>query len=235
MLVSIIIPAYNSSKLLESQLPILKSWILNWDFSVEIMLVIDGNYFEEEFNFIKKDDIVRLVGYEKNRGKGFAIKEGFKHSKGDIIVFTDADLPFTELSYLQIINELIRSNSETWVIGDRTLPNSQYFEKTTWFRKIGSQVLLVINQITLGNEIADTQCGLKGFTRSSGQRIFSVSKINRFAFDYECLFIAKKLKIQIIKMPVVLRNKAKSSVNIFRDGLKLLADVFSIIFIHKYD
>ena len=88
---------------------------------------------------------------------------------------------------------------------------------------------------TLGKDFADTQCGLKGFTREAGEMVLSKSFVNRFAFDFECLFIARHHKIDIIKVPVNLRNQSASTVSIFRDGWKALKDVFKIIFLHNYD
>lgn len=236
MQVSIIIPAYNCLNIVKEQIVVLESWVLNWKFSTEIIIVIDGNFKQEDYSKLSKNTHhIKIVGYRENKGKGFAIKEGFKYSKGAFILYTDADIPFSESSYKNVMEELIKANKNTWVIGDRTLPESEYFEKTSWVRKIGSDIFLRIIKWTLGNSIADTQCGLKGFTRESGGLVLNKSFVNRFAFDYECLFIAKQKNIKIKKVPVALRNQSKSSVNVFRDGIKLFIDVFYINFINKYD
>lgn len=122
-----------------------------------------------------------------------------------------------------------------WVIGDRTLPESFYYGHISRIRKWGSNFFLLIIKHTLGKDFADTQCGLKGFTRIAGDRVFSKSKVNRFAFDYECLFIARRLRIKVIKMPVKLRNQSESTVKIYRDGIKLLKDILKVIFVYKYE
>lgn len=133
--------------------------------------------------------------------------------------------------------ETLQKNKEEniWVIGDRTLPGSVYFNNIPVLRKMGSDFFLMIIKHTLGDKFADTQCGLKGFTRNAGEIIFARSKINRFAFDFECLFIARKYKMNVVKIPVVLRNQSPSTVRVVRDGFKLLKDVLKVIFINKYD
>lgn len=235
MLVSIIIPSYKNISVLREQVPVFLSWVKNWDFSIEIIIVIDGKFKDEDYVEFNTLPNISIIGYEKNTGKGYAIKEGFKKAKGLYVLYTDADIPFSEGSYLNLIFELKKAKQNIWVIGDRTLSESVYFEKISWVRKTGSDIFLKIIKWTLGKKIADTQCGLKGFTRESGGLVLNKSFVNRFAFDYECLFIAKQKNIKIKKVPVALRNQSKSSVNVFRDGIKLFIDVFYINFINKYD
>ena len=128
-----------------------------------------------------------------------------------------------------------RSGKNAWVIGDRTLPQSTYFEHISRLRKAGSDFFLLLIKYTLGKDFADMQCGLKGFIKVADEIVLHKSRINFFAFDFECLYIAGKSKIDDYKIPVHLRNQAASTVWINRDGWKLLKDVLKIIFCNKYD
>lgn len=233
--VAIIVPAYKSRDILATQLPILITWIKSWQVNVEIIVVIDGDdvsAYQQVLDHLP----VQLVGYATNKGKGFAIKHGFGFTTAPLIMFTDADIPFTELSMLQMLHSLQQQQSSNiWVIGDRTLPSSAYFDHIPFIRKLGSDFFLLIIKYTLGPSFSDTQCGLKGFTRSAGQLVLERSKINRFAFDFECLYIARHHQLPVIKIPVSLRNQSKSTVRIVRDGLKLLKDAARVIIFNKYD
>jgi dolichyl-phosphate beta-glucosyltransferase len=197
--------------------------------------VVDGED-GEAYRKALADVAVIVVGYDKNKGKGYAIRQGFKVSRAPLIIYTDADIPFSESSMLRMV-ETLKANAgkSICVIGDRTLPGSVYFDDISRVRKAGSDCFLKIIKVTLGKEFADTQCGLKGFTRNAAQLIFPRSVVNRFAFDFECLYIAKQLNLEVIKIPVLLRNQSHSTVNVIRDGWKLMQDVLKVIAVNKYD
>ena len=232
---SIILPAYKSKKILFEQLPILLSWTSKWAYKTEVIIVVDGDDLDAYTSSLKMQSAI-VTGYQTNMGKGFAIKHGFKHSTAPLIIYTDADIPFSEKNMLEMADKLkSQSGKKTWVIGDRTLPQSTYFEHISRLRKAGSDFFLLLIKYTLGRNFADTQCGLKGFTREAGQIVLNKSRINRFAFDFECLYIASHNKVNFHKIPVNLRNQASSTVRIYRDGWKLLTDIFKIVLWYKYD
>lgn len=231
---SIIIPAYKSKDIVIEQLPVLKQWLKGWKYKTEIIVVVDGEKVCD-YSDVADGDSVVVTGYETNRGKGFAIKYGFKKAKAPLILYTDADVPFSQEDMLRMAGTLeANSHRNVWVIGDRTLPDSKYFEHTLALRKAGSNLLLLIIKHTLGKDFADTQCGLKGFTRGAGECVFSKSLVNRFAFDFECLYIARQKKIDVLKIPVSLRNQSPSTVRLYRDGMRLLKDVLKILFWYRY-
>lgn len=232
---SVVIPAYKSADILLQQLPVLLSWTGTWQLETEIIVVVDGDDVSA-YSQLLQHLPVTICGYEQNRGKGYAIKYGFARATAPIIIYTDADIPFTAADMLQMANVLhANAAKQLCVIGDRTLPGSSYYEQISTTRKLGSNFFLLVIKHTLGKDFADTQCGLKGFTRTAAEAIFKRSHINRFAFDFECLFISRHLKIDVEKIAVTLRNQSPSTVRIYSDGLKLLKDIFKIIFYYKYD
>lgn len=235
MELSIIIPAFKSKEILFEQLPVLLKWIALWKYKTEVIVVVDGEGVNDYANILRHPSLI-ITGYDVNKGKGYAIKHGFKLSSAPIIIFTDADIPFREESILKMVNTLYSNKEKAlWVIGDRSLPGSVYFDHIPLIRKAGSNFFLLIIKLTLGTGFEDTQCGLKGFTRKAGEEVFEKSVVNRFAFDFECLYIANHLKIKVIKTPVVLRNQSASTVRVYRDGVKLLKDVIKVVFFYKYD
>lgn len=213
----------------------LVQWIETCKLHAEIIVVVDGENLATYEN-LSKLSFVKVAGYPVNKGKGYAIKFGFKMATAPLIIYTDADIPFEGNSILKMFETLQQyQHQNIWVIGDRTLPGSVYFENISWLRKAGSDLFLLIIKHTLGERFADTQCGLKGFTKKGGEMVFAQSKINRFAFDFECLFIAGKLDLKVIEIPVILRNQSPSTVRLVRDGSALLKDVLKVIFINRYD
>lgn len=132
---SIIVPAYKTKDILKEQLHVLTGWINNWDIETEVIIVVDEEDIDE-YKHLEDYPLFKVTGYIPNRGKGYAIKEGFKLSAAPIILYTDADVPFTEESMLRLINEILQHKGEDyWVIGDRTLPGSVYFGEIPWLRK----------------------------------------------------------------------------------------------------
>jgi dolichyl-phosphate beta-glucosyltransferase len=232
---SIIVPAYKSKTILQQQIPVLLSWVQHWKYTTEIIIVVDGDGVQAYVDALK-DLPVTVTGYETNKGKGYAIKHGFQIAQGQLVIFTDADIPFTSESMLLVADTLAAHQpKELWVIGDRTLPGSRYYSHIPAIRKLGSDFFLFVIKHTLGRNYADTQCGLKGFTKQAGELVLKKSHVNRFAFDFECLYIARHLGLHIEKVPVILRNQSPSTVKVYRDGMKLLKDIFYILTRYNYD
>ncbi len=226
-MVSIIIPSYKGSETLNNQLPYLIDYLNNSNFESEIIVVDDGSKDDGATkNVVEKFKAIYLEN-PINMGKGAAVRNGMLNSKGDIKIFTDADIPFESMSYDLIIKSILTQDFDV-VIGDRTLDESLYFTEISSKRKMGSNfyTFFVGRIITTG--IFDTQCGLKGFKKSVADDLFGVSKINSFAFDVELIYLALKRNYSIRKIPVKLRSQEGNSVSLLRHAPGMLLDLFKI-------
>ncbi len=229
---SIVIPSYYGSKILQNNLPILFEILNRHSKKHEVIIVNDGSPDADEVRLISNQFNCKFITYEINKGKGYAVRCGVKEAEGNYIIFTDTDIPFKESAFERMINSLIGNQFDV-VIGDRTLETSEYFEVISTSRKIGSKIftLLVTKLITGG--LADTQCGFKGFKNKIAKDLFSVSRVNSFAFDVEILYIALKRKYSIKRIPVELRNSEESTVSLMKHAPKMLKDILSLKINHS--
>ncbi len=227
MLVSIIIPCYKGANSLRANLPLLINYLAEKEFQVEYLVVDDGSIDWEDTKKYATELGAIFLQNQINEGKGAAVRKGMLHAKGDIRIFTDVDIPF-QLEAFDAFLDNFENTSSDLVIGDRRMPESEYFAKISNNRKIGSKVFSFIVGVSMGVGKYDTQCGMKGFTREAAESIFSVSKISSFAFDVEVLSIAKSKKMTISCVPVVLRNQENSSVSLAKHAFGMLIDLCRI-------
>jgi dolichyl-phosphate beta-glucosyltransferase len=226
-MISFIIPSYKSAAALDKNLPYLLNYVNERKLEYEILVVDDGS---EDNNFTKQ--IIekyncKYLSYPKNKGKGGAVRHGMLNAIGEIMIFTDADIPFESTSYDLILKSILTQDFDV-VIGDRTLDDSVYFSEISSKRKMGSNfyTFFVGRIITTG--IFDTQCGLKGFKKEVANDLFKVSRINSFAFDVEIIYLALKRNYSIRKIPVKLRSQEGNSVSLLKHAPGMLIDLFKI-------
>lgn len=230
-MLSIILPSYKGYSFLKKHLPEFINYASKKNISYEIIIVDDGSEDNGETEKIAKEYGCVFLQNKKNRGKGAAVRKGMLHAKGEYRIFTDADIPF-ELDAFDRFLYYLEFKEFDIVIGDRTIDGAVYFSEISRIRKISSVFFsfLVGRFITTG--MFDTQCGIKGFKAKVAEDLFSVSKINGFAFDVELLYVALKRNYDIKRLPVRLRCNESSSINVISDGMRMLVDLFSIKWNH---
>src|SRR5690606_9325308 len=144
---------------------------------------------------------LKWVSYAANRGKGYALREGVRHSRAGILVYTDIDWPYTEGCMIDIIQSL---NEQTDVaIGTR---DNSYYQNLPKARTRISRLLRWINAKLLGLQVSDTQAGLKGF-RASAKDLFLATTIDRYLFDLEFIYrLSGRRELRVHPVPVTLRE-----------------------------
>jgi dolichyl-phosphate beta-glucosyltransferase len=170
---------------------------------------------------------VRVIGYEKNQGKGCAVRTAILAATGDVRMFTDADLAYGTGVIKQVAEAFEANPNAEMVIGSRNLDKSGY-EGYTFLRKIMSKVYIKVLCIAGGFKLSDSQCGCKAFRADAAEKIFSRCEVNGFAFDFEAILWAVKMKMTIKEIPVRVINHGESKVRIIRDTLKMLKDLMKM-------
>ena len=170
---------------------------------------------------------VRVVGYEQNMGKGYAVRTAMLAAEGDYVMFTDADLAYGTDVIKQVYETFIANPEASMVIGSRTLHKEGY-EGYTAIRKLVSKTYIKVLCIFGGFKLSDSQCGCKAFTGEAVKKIFPRCEINRFAFDFECILWAVKYGMKIAEMPVKIINHRESTVNVMRDAPKMVKDIIKM-------
>lgn len=224
---SIVIPCFRDADVLKRNLPLLQARLRERHIDHEIIVVDDGSDQADETQKITDLLGCRFASNPHNMGKGAAVRRGMLEAVGDFRIFTDVDIPFELDAFERFVHYLDFKEFDV-VVGDRTLPESSYLESVPPLRRLGSTVFsTIVGRFVAGGHF-DTQCGMKGFRAGAAEDLFRVARIDRFAFDVELLYISLKRNYDIKKLPVVLRCQEGSSVNVVRDGLQMLGDLFRI-------
>ena len=166
---------------------------------------------------------VRVVGYEKNQGKGCAVRTAMLAAEGDAIMFTDADLAYGT-GVIKEIYDIFDKEPTDIVIGSRNLHRDGY-EGYTLLRKLASKTYIKVLCIAGGLKLSDSQTGCKAFSAKAAKDIFSRCEVNGFAFDFEAILWAQKLGYKFKEMPVKIINHRESKVNLLKDAVKMLKDL----------
>lgn len=228
--ISVIIPAYNEAQRIEITLKKILDYFstrfLNW----EIIVVDDGSTDETEF-IVKKSvpsQHLTFLKNGKNLGKGESIKRGMLIGKGDILLFTDADLSTPIEEYEKLITFI--HNGYDISIGSRGLEQSKIIKKQPFYRQNMGKFFNHIVQLLVLRGIKDTQCGFKIFKKEVAKKIFPLQRLKGFAFDVEILLIGKKMGYKIAEVPVRWVNSPTSTVNPIIDSTKMLIDLIKLRF-----
>ena len=228
MKLSLCIPMYNEEKILSDTIKTVSSYMKeNFDFEYEVIYINDGSkdhslQIAEEA--AEHDQNMRVVTYEENRGKGYAVRQGVLQSTGDIVIFTDCDLAYG-LDVIKEMYGLFESHPEWDVIVGSRKKHPEGYEGYTKIRKIVSLTYIKILSIVGGVKLSDFQCGCKGFRGEIGRKIFSECIIDRFAFDLEALLYAQDFHAKFGEMPVKIINHRESSIHLVRDSIRMLKDI----------
>ena len=165
-------------------------------------------------NYIKKNTNIRLLSYEQNKGKGYAVRCGMLHATGDYAMYLDADGAIS-IDHLESFWDEIR-NGHDIIIGSTELSGTVRRDDNAWYRKILGKLAKYLIRFIATPGIKDTQRAFKLFPRVAIQDIFKRQTIKGWGFDIEILVIAKKLKYTIKEVPVTWLNPSGSH----QEGLK---------------
>lgn len=226
---SIVIPAYNESARIEDALERVMSCVAERGWDAEVVVVDDGskdNTAEIVHRWMEHHPRLHLVHNPGNKGKGYSVRNGLLQAAGDIVMFTDADLsaPMEEAERLIAAIE----DGADVAIGSRWMDRTRQTIHQPLYRQFFGRCFNWITRTVMGLPFKDTQCGFKAFKRSTAQVIFRLQTIERWGFDPEILFIARKLKYVIREVPVTWGHDERSRMSYLKDGMKMLEDMARI-------
>ena len=226
---SFILPAYNESERLASSIPEVLDYVYGRGLQAEIIVVNDGSTDDTADvvrRFAVDNPMIVLLENPGNRGKGYSVRNGMLHARGEVALFTDADLssPIPEADKLFAA----LADGADVAIGSRWLKRELQTERQPILRQLYGRLFNLGLIVVLGLDYRDTQCGFKAFTRRAIQMLFTRQRVERWGFDPELLYLARKLRLKTVEVPVEWAHDHRSKINPFRDGMQMGVDVLKI-------
>ena len=229
LIYSFILPAYNESERLSASLPKVLDYIHKHGLHAEVIVVNDGsqdNTADVVRTFAAEHSIVRLLENPENRGKGYAVRNGMLHAKGEVMLFTDSDLS-SPIEEAEKLFTAIGQGADV-ASGSRWLRSELQTERQPWYRQLYGRLFNLGLRLVLGLRYRDTQCGFKAFNRKAAELVFSRQRIERWGFDPELLFLANKFKLRTVEVPVRWAHDHRSKINPLRDGIKMGLEMLQV-------
>ncbi|MCH2171984.1 glycosyltransferase family 2 protein [Myxococcota bacterium] len=220
---SIVVPAYNEAERLPETLSRMARYLTSKPFSSELIVVDDGS---TDGTFLTVQQLaarlpvpIAAYRYEKNRGKGFALKVGFEKAVGRYQLFTDADLS-TPIEEADRFLEALESGIGL-VVGSRRMQGAEVVVRQPWLREsMGVVFTAMVRHLFV--DVSDITCGFKGFRADVATEIFPRLRIADWSFDAELLFLAHRFGFPIREVPVRWRNHSDTKVAILRASIMSL-------------
>ncbi|MBQ4598590.1 MAG: glycosyltransferase [Clostridia bacterium] len=224
---SLIIPMYNEEKILPDTIETLHAYMESAFDDYEIVFADDGST-DRSRKIVEEcgHERMRVVGYEKNRGKGCAVRCGMLAARGDIRLFTDCDLAYGTEIIRTLYDKFTAAGCDV-MIGSRNLSGDGY-EGYTALRRIVSKTYIRVLCTIGGFKLSDSQCGFKAFSAKAAEDVFSRCETDGFAFDFEAILFATKLGYKIAELPVKIINHRESKVDVLSDSIRMLRDLLQI-------
>jgi dolichyl-phosphate beta-glucosyltransferase len=226
---SIVIPAYNESARIRTSIEKILAHIQSQVWNAEVLIVNDGSTddtAEIVRSYAAQNSALHLVENPGNRGKGYSVRNGMLHANGEFILFSDADLssPIQEADKLFAA---IHAGADV-AMGSRWLRVELQTQRQPLYRQLFGRIFNLALRIILGLHYRDTQCGFKAFTLRAARQIFPLQHIERWGFDPEILYLARRFGFRVEEVPVRWAHREGTRINPLRDGLRMLVEILKI-------
>ncbi|HMC04568.1 MAG TPA: glycosyltransferase [Actinomycetota bacterium] len=223
---SVVIPAFNAAPLMASTLGDLREQLASALGPAFEIVVVDDGSVDGTGTRAKEAGADLVHRLERNRGKGAAVRAGMSCSRGDSVIFTDADLAYGPDQVLRVLDAL--EAGAQFAIGSRALPESDVVVPPAASRRLSTRLFNAAVRLALWHSYADTQCGLKGFRADVAAQLVGLTRIDGFAFDVELLHLAERLGMKVVEVPVSLSSTTTSSVRLALHAPQMLRDLVRI-------
>ena len=229
---SIVIPAFDEEDRVGDSINRILAFLRDKSLAAELILVDDGSRDRTSETASKALENAhgiptKVIRYEENRGKGFAVKTGLQAASAQVALFSDADLstPIEEMSKLI---DPIRNGEYDVTFGSRAIDRTLIGTHQPWRREQGGKLMNLIIRTMSGLGFADTQCGFKAFNMAKFRPLLDVMTVDRFGFDVEFLFVAKAHGLRLKEVPVRWNNVEGSKVSVVRDTRRMFSELAQI-------
>lgn len=227
---SVVIPAFDEEERLGETLSRVLAYLDRRGETYEVIVVDDGSRDGTAGVARRAAEgrgNVRVLVNERNRGKGFSVRRGVREARGEFILFSDADLS-TPIEDVERLLLPIREGRCEIAIGSRSVRGADVRVHQPWYRELMGKTFNKIVRLVALRGFKDTQCGFKLFTAQAARDAFRLQRIERFSFDVEALYVARKRGYRIAEIPVTWYNSPRSRVSVVGDPGRMFLDVLRI-------
>lgn len=207
---SVIVPVYKQEDSINADIRQIYRALQGIRYDFELIVVVDGIKDDHSFAILKKIRFSKLIvtGYKHNHGKGYAVRYGMAHTKGDYIAFIDSGMEINPNGISMVLEHMEWYNADI-IVASKRHPASKV--KYPLDRKIVSYGAFLIAHFLLRINVHDTQAGLKIFKRKVLNKVLPRLLVKNFAFDLEILSVASRLGYKrIYEAPIKLEYDFKS-------------------------
>jgi dolichyl-phosphate beta-glucosyltransferase len=234
---SVVVPAFNEARRLPATIEAMVAFAETRLEAAEILIVDDGSTDDTRqvaealaARLGSKKVRLAVLGRAQNLGKGASVREGMLAASEPWVLMSDADLstPIEDLDTLASAGD-----GAQVVFGSRAAKGAQVIKHQPLYRELMGKTFNKLVRVIVTGGIRDTQCGFKLFSRDAAQAIFSRAKVDRFAFDVEVAYLARKLGLTVREVPVRWENSPATTVHAIRDSARMFADLWRIRRLHR--
>ncbi|HEY2839107.1 MAG TPA: glycosyltransferase [Pirellulales bacterium] len=221
---TVIIPAFNEERRLPKTLASLARFMDASRLNYRVVVADDGSTDQTPALTRGLGWRFSTVSLPENRGKGCAVRNAMLAATGEVVAFTDADLPFDLKSLIEGYRWIAQQRCEV-AFGTRHAEQSESRISRRWIRTLATHTFQFLVRNFVSRDVSDCQCGLKVFSRRAAVEIFSRAEVDGFAFDTEIVMLASRLGLTHACLPVTLVNDQASTVSLWRHSLPMAFDV----------
>jgi glycosyltransferase involved in cell wall biosynthesis len=226
--VTVVFPAYNEADALQHAVDEVIQALNEFTRSYEIIIAEDGSTDGTDkvaAALAEKYPFVKHIHGEKRLGRGTALKNAFKQSCGEVLVYMDLDLA-TDLKHLKPLVDAVESGGYEFATGSRMLHESQV--KRSGTRNIASKTYNFMVRAVLGSKLKDHQCGFKAFRRKPLMQILDEVGAKHWFWDTEVLVRAYRKGYRIKEIPVSWTGGRETKVRLFKDSFNMGWQILSL-------
>ena len=230
-LLSVIIPAYKQEKTIARDIGNIIETLDDINYDYELIVVVDGMADGTYKNVSKiKSPKVKVLAYEKNEGKGHAVRYGMMHAKGDVVGFIDAGMDIHPAGFKMLLSHMEWYNADI-IVGSKLHPVSKV--NYPFYRTVLSWGYRLLTATLFGFKVRDTQVGLKFFKRSVVRDVLPRLLVKKYAFDIEILAVAHALgytRIYEAPVEITFKDNTLTAKNLLRVVFYMISDTLAVFY-----
>jgi glycosyltransferase involved in cell wall biosynthesis len=228
VVLSVIVPAYREGPTIYKAIGVLRQALDDLRKPYEVIVVSDGNQDETPEEAARHGGPVRVLHYDVQRGKGYALRYGIAHAEGDVIAFIDADMELHPEGIGRLLGE-VEAGADV-AVGSKRHPDSRVAYPV--FRRIQSVLYQRLIGLLFDLDLSDTQTGLKVFRADALKSASADLTSDGFAFDLELLVALRENGARIVEGPVQLDYQFATTTGV-RAVFDVLKDTLRIWWHHR--